>query len=159
MKKTILSTLIIFTGLLIFTKAGLAATADAKNSGQQPAAAAVASAESNYSYNPLGKPDPFRPFIDEEIAARKREIKKDVSSIFPLQRAEIEQFRLVGIAGDQSRRIAIVEDATKKYYPLFIGTHIGTHRGKVVEILADRVVVEERETKKAKRIILKLHKN
>lgn len=128
---------------------------------QQPALPAAPAAESStYSYNPAGKPDPFRPFIDDENAAKKKVEKKGVSSIYPLQRAEIDKFRLVGIAGDQSRRVAIVvEDATKKHYPLIVGTHIGLNKGKVLEILPDRVIVEEYKTKKAKRIILKLHKN
>jgi type IV pilus assembly protein PilP len=125
---------------------------------QQPLITAL-SAESTYSYNPVGKLDPFRPFVEEEIAAKKKVEKKKVSSIFPLQRTEVEQFKLVGIAGNQTRRIAMVEDVSKKNYPLFIGTHIGVNNGKVVEILPDRVIIEEYKTKKAKRIILKLHKN
>lgn len=120
---------------------------------------AIQTAVSTYSYNPAGKPDPFRPFVEDEVAAKKRAEKKKVSSIFPLQRMEVEQFKLVGIAGDQNRRIAMVEDMTKKFYPLSIGTRIGINNGKVIEILSDRVIVEEYKTKKAKRIILKLHKN
>lgn len=112
-----------------------------------------------YSYNPVGKPDPFRPFVEEEIAAKKKAEKKKIISIFPLQRIETEQFKLVGIAGDQNKRIAMVEDVTKKFYPLSIGTRIGVNNGKVIEILPDRVVVEEYKGKKAKRVILKLRKN
>ncbi len=125
---------------------------------RQPALPA-APESSTYSYNPAGKPDPFRPFVDDEISAKKKVEQKSVSSIYPLQREEADKFKLVGIAGDQNRRIAVVEDATKKYYPLSVGTHIGVNKGKVVEILPDRVIVEEYKTKKAKRIILKLHKN
>lgn len=127
---------------------------------KQPALPAAMPAESIYSYNPAGKPDPFRPFVEDEITAKKKEAKKSISSIYPLQKKEVNEFRLVGIAGDQSRRIAIViEDITKKHYPLSIGTHIGVNNGKVVEILPDRVIVEEYKTKKAKRIVLRLHKN
>ncbi|MGV8058308.1 MAG: pilus assembly protein PilP [Smithellaceae bacterium] len=125
----------------------------------QPLAPAVQIPQSTYSYNPAGKPDPFQPFVDAETALKKKAEKKGVGSIYPLQRTEVDQFRLVGIAGDQNRRIAMVEDGTKKYYPLSVGTHIGVNKGKVVEILPDRVIVEEYKTKKAKRIILKLHKN
>jgi type IV pilus assembly protein PilP len=126
----------------------------------QPTAPVSLTSENVYNYNPLGKPDPFKPFIEVELATKvKAEAKKDVSSIFPLQRVEVEKFRLVGIAGDDIRRVAVVEDATRKFYPLFIGTHIGVNKGKVLEILADRVIVEEYETNKAKRIILKLRKN
>lgn len=115
--------------------------------------------ENTYNYNPAGKPDPFRPFVEEVIAAKKKAEKKKVLSIFPLQRIETDQFKLVGIAGDQKHRLAMVEDATKKFYPISIGTRIGINDGKVLEILPDRVVVEEGRGKKAKKIILKLRKN
>jgi type IV pilus assembly protein PilP len=126
---------------------------------QAPSAPQVAPAPDNaYSYNPLGKPDPFKPFIDVEIKAAKKE-KSKIESIFPLQRADVENFKLVGIVGDQERRVAVVEDSNKKFYPLFIGTRIGLHDGKVTDILADRVTVDELDGKKIKRIILKLRKN
>lgn len=112
-----------------------------------------------YSYNPLGKPDPFKPFINIDIGSLKKQAEKKVESIFPLQRVGTENFKLVGIAGDQVRRVAVVEDSTKKFYPLFIGTRIGLHDGKVTDILADRVTVDELDGKKIKRIILKLRKN
>ncbi len=126
---------------------------------QQPPPVAQAP-DNTYSYNPLGKPDPFRPFVEVEVevAVKKKGEKTEVASIFPLQRISAEQFRVVGIAGDNIRRVAVVEDATKKFYPLFAGTHIGLHNGKVIEIMADRVIVEEYASKNAKRIILKLRK-
>ncbi len=119
---------------------------------------AVQASDNTYSYNPLGKPDPFRPFLEIEVAVKKKDEKKEVASIFPLQRVSAEQFRVVGIAGDNIRRVAVVEDATKKFYPLVIGTHIGLNNGKVIEIMPDRVIVEEYASQNAKRIILKLRK-
>lgn len=172
MRKITLITSIIFIGFL--TTEGLFAAETKKTLPLRPAKVAnvlqqipevkplppaVPIAESTYNYNPSGKPDPFRPFVETDLAAKKKEEKKDVSSIYPLQRAEVDQFRLVGIAGDQSRRVAIIiEDMTKKHYPLVVGTHIGMNNGKVVEILPDRVIVEEYKTKKVQRIILRLHK-
>jgi Tfp pilus assembly protein PilP len=127
---------------------------------QQSAPAPAAQTQENtYSYKPSMNSDPFRPFVEIEVTTKNKEEKKDLSSIFPLQRVATEKFRVVGIAGDQMRRVAIVEDMAKKFYPLFTGTHIGLHDGKVIEIMADRVIVEEHESKKAKRIILKLRKN
>jgi type IV pilus assembly protein PilP len=129
---------------------------------QQPPPLAPTSVDT-YSYNPLGKPDPFRPFVAvvtaKDIDMKKQIAKKAEASMFPLQRAETEKYRVVGIAGDKDHRVAIAEDASKKFYPLLVGTHIGLYKGKVIEIMADRVIVEEYETKKAKRIILKLRKN
>lgn len=130
---------------------------------QQPLPPSVVlPSESTYNYNPIGKTDPFKPFIEDEIMAIKKQeavAKKVMSSIYPLQKTDVDKFRIVGIAGDQKRRIAMAEDTAKKYYPLFIGTHMGLNNGKVIEILSDRVIVEEYEAKKAKRIILRLRKN
>lgn len=109
-----------------------------------------------YMYHPAGKPDPFYPFIERELAIQKKQeedLKKKAAMksavktrpVSPLQQSEIGQFRLVGIAGDDKRRTAMVEDGTvKKFYPLFVGTVIGPNEGRVAEILPDRVIVEER---------------
>jgi type IV pilus assembly protein PilP len=114
----------------------------------------------NYTYNPSGKPDPFRPFVTVDTAVAKQQLaKKAEVSMFPLQRADAEKYRIVGIAGDKNHRVAICEDTAKKFYPLYVGTHIGLYNGKVIEILADRVIIEEYETKKPRRVILKLRKN
>ena len=126
----------------------------------QPVSAPAPAPPDNYSYNPAGKPDPFKTYIVVvDVAAKQQVVKKASTSIFPLQRAETEKYRVVGIAGDKDHRMAIAEDASKKFYPLLIGTRIGVNNGKVVEILSDRVIVEEYEDRKARRIILKLRKN
>ena len=120
--------------------------------------------QNTYNYNPLVKPDPFKPFIDLKVKVPalktdKKEAKAKVESIFPLQKVEAENFNLVGIIGDEARRVAIVEDSAKKFYPLVIGTRIGLNNGKVSNILADRITVDELAGKKIKRIILKLRNN
>ncbi len=127
-----------------------------------------------FIYRAAGKSDPFRPFIETDpILKKKREeaLKKKpsmkIQSISPLQQAEIEHFRLVGIVGDEMSCMAIVEDGVaKKFYPLYVGTYIGLKGGRVASILPDRVIVEERvetQAKKAKkvqisRITVMLHK-
>ena len=117
-----------------------------------------------YKFNPVGKPDPFKPFIDQEISAKKKREKTQPLPIFPLQREGTDQFRLVGIAGNESSKIAIVTDLKGKFYPLYLGTAIGLHGGRVVGILADRVIVEEKikegdaQKTKTKRITMKLRR-
>ncbi len=122
----------------------------------------------------VSKSDPFRPFIETEV---EKKVKKEEGSskkgsgksrpLSPLQQSEIGQYRLVGIAGNDDRRTAIVVDGTaKKFYPLFVGTYIGPNEGRVAEILSDRVIVEEPiedPTKKGKkaqtqRVTMMLHK-
>jgi Tfp pilus assembly protein PilP len=138
-----------------------------------PAAAPIPEAPA-YRYQAEGKADPFVPFIELDLAAKKQKeeaLKKRATlqkvPVSPLQQADIVRFHLVGIAGDEQMRMAIVEDGVaKKYYPLFVGTNIGLNAGRVVSILPDRVIVEERileQTKKVRkmeirRIPIMLHK-
>ncbi len=151
---------------------GPAAKSDGTAAASVPAAAPTPSP--TYSYQAAGKADPFVPFIELDLALKKKkeeELKKKAAvkkfPISPLQQAEVGQFRLVGIAGDDQRRMAIVEDGVaKKYYPLFVGTYIGPNGGRVASILLDRVIVEELlqdQTKKVRkaeirRIPIMLHK-
>jgi type IV pilus assembly protein PilP len=116
-----------------------------------------------YKYNPVGKPDPFKPYITDEMSAKKKREMPKALPINPLQRAGVDHFKLVGIAIQDLSRIAIVTDVKGKFFPIFVGTYIGLHNGRVVEILADRVIVEETikaESKQAKtkRVSIKLRK-
>ena len=120
---------------------------------------AVSKPATVYSYSPSGKPDPFKPLVDAQIVAVKKAKAATAESIFPLQKAGVENFKVVGIMGDANRRVAVVEDAANKFYPLFIGTRMGLHNGKVTDILADRVIVDELDGKKTRRIVLTLRKN
>ncbi len=145
--------------------AGTTVPGQDKNQAVSAAPLGAATSPGVYSYNPVGKPDPFNPFITVEKSNKKKSEKKAPTSIFPLQRAEADSYRVVGIAGTEEKRVAIVEDTAKKFYPLIKGTRIGLNNGKVTDILVDRVIVDEEEvddnnkTKKAKRVILKLRKN
>ncbi|HOD98291.1 MAG TPA: pilus assembly protein PilP [Syntrophales bacterium] len=101
-----------------------------------------------FRYDPKGKPDPFKPFLEAELALRKlkelekRRLQKKLP-LSPLQRAPIDQFRLVGVGGVPKSRTALVQDQAGKYYTLNIGVPIGTKNGRVVKILADRVIIDE----------------
>ncbi len=121
-----------------------------------PPPAVVPAAPPTYRYSPAGKTDPFVPFVEIDLAAKKAKEKKAKEEalkkrtavskrpISPLQQAEIGQFRLVGIAGDDKQRMAIVEDGVaKKYYPISVGTYIGLNGGRIISILPDRLIVEE----------------
>jgi Tfp pilus assembly protein PilP len=122
----------------------------------------------------VAKPDPFRPFIEtdaeqkirQEEGLGKKKVEKSLP-LSPLQQREIGEFRLVGIAGNDDRRTAVVEDGTaKKTYSLFVGTYIGRNEGRVIQILPDRVIVEERaedpvkkeKTAQTRRMTMMLHK-
>ncbi|MDI9570794.1 MAG: pilus assembly protein PilP [Pseudomonadota bacterium] len=101
-----------------------------------------------FRYDPKGKPDPFKPFLEAELALRKlKELERQRLQrslpLSPLQRAPLDQFRLVGVGGAPKGRTALVQDQAGKYYTLNKGVPIGTNNGRVTEILADRVIIEE----------------
>ncbi|MBI4634357.1 MAG: pilus assembly protein PilP [Deltaproteobacteria bacterium] len=142
------------------TKAPVPASLPAKAPESAPA---KTSPLESYTYNPVGKPDPFLPFIEKDLIVKKKAGKSSRASIFPLQNAGVDQFKLVGIAGNERRRTAVVEDERGKFYTLNEGTYIGQNNGRVKSILADRVIVEEKISLESggariNRITIKLHK-
>jgi type IV pilus assembly protein PilP len=121
----------------------------------------VAKIEGTYHYNPTGKADPFKPFIDVELAKKKAVEQSRPLSLNPLQRQTVDQFKLVGIIGDNKGKRAMVQDSAGKFYSLLPGAYIGLNNGRVSKILADRIIVDEKirtdEGKIASRkIIIKL---
>jgi type IV pilus assembly protein PilP len=140
--------------LMLAGPAGIAAAqgpaAPAKPAVQEPAAPAKPAAqapqsnrEEAYRYNPEGRIDPFKPFVELDAVARKKAETSKAPPLSPLQRVGIEQFRLVGIIeGNKSRR-AMVQDASGKFYSLVPGAQIGVNKGRVTAINKDSVIVHE----------------
>jgi len=95
--------------------------------------------EVEYSYNPAGKADPFKPFIQ---LTPIREASRTIP-LTPLQKYDISQLKLVAIISIPEGNIALVEDVTGKGYFIKKGTMIGKNEGKVTKILKDKVIVEE----------------
>lgn len=95
--------------------------------------------EAEYAYNPLGKPDPFKPFI--QMTSSKEYSRKVPQT--PLQKYEVSQLILVAIIVSPEGNTALVEDSTGKGYFLKKGTEIGKNDGRVKQILKDKVIIEE----------------
>jgi type IV pilus assembly protein PilP len=94
--------------------------------------------QADYVYNPIGKRDPFRAFLS--LGGRGVE---DETPRTPLQRYEIDEYRLVGIIWGIDRPRALVEDPDSVGHVMEIGTYIGKNWGKVTQITASEVVVTE----------------
>jgi len=96
-------------------------------------------------YNPEGKLDPFAPLIKEKPVNLSAKHRKAVrrKPLTPLEKLDLSQLKLVAILRAQSGNRALVEEDSGKGYVIKKGTYIGTHSGKVAEILSDRIVVEE----------------
>jgi type IV pilus assembly protein PilP len=121
----------------------------------------------DYRYDPKGKTDPFKPFVRLELptpAKKGPEKKKYNGNLTPLQRVPLDKVRVTGIAGSPAKRVAMVEDGAGKGYIVYLGTLIGENGGRVIQILPDRVIVEEKSgeggkgKEKSHRVALKLHK-
>ena len=130
----------------------------AEKSKLEPVKVAEKKEEPEYTYNPVGKPDPFRSFI--QITPAKEYSRK--VPLTPLQNYDISQLKLVAIMITSEGNIALVEDATGKGYFLRNGTGIGKNDGKVKKILKDKVIIEEvyediSGPKKINEISLSLH--
>ncbi len=118
----------------------------------------------DYRYDARGKTDPFKPFVRLEVpVAGKKPAKKSLSGpLTPLQRVPLDKLRLTGIAGSSIKRVGMVEEGGRGYM-VTVGTPIGLNGGRVIQILPDQLVVEEkfeREDGKERthRVALKLHR-
>ena len=94
--------------------------------------------EPEYTYNPVGKADPFRPFIQLTPAKGPSKIPQT-----PLQKYDISSLKLVAIIAAPEGSVGLVEDSAGKGYFLKKGTLVGKNDGKVMRILKDRVIIEE----------------
>jgi len=95
------------------------------------------------SYDPKGRIDPFIPFIKKAVPTKGPAPEKQRHR-GPLEKVDIDQLQLVGIIRAPSGNLALVQLADGKGYIIQTGTPIGIKEGHVAEILADRVVVEEK---------------
>jgi len=90
-------------------------------------------------YNPVGRRDPFRPFMFD---LRKREPEN--VELTPLQRYDLGQLTVVGTLWEMNPPRAMVEDSAGMGFIVTIGTPIGRNGGVVAAIEPRRVIVEEK---------------
>jgi type IV pilus assembly protein PilP len=101
-------------------------------------------------YSSKGKPDPFAALFrdePEEAAASAQVVsgskrKKRVPTT-PLEKVDLSQLKLVATVRSHNGNAALVEDASGKGFIVKKGTYIGINSGSVVQIVKDRIVVEE----------------
>jgi type IV pilus assembly protein PilP len=98
-------------------------------------------------YDPEGKIDPFAPLFQEEESSAfkfsKSYKKRRHGHLTPLEKVDLSQLKLLGIILAKSGNRALVADTSEKGYVVTVGTYIGMSSGRVVEIIRDRIIVEE----------------
>lgn len=94
--------------------------------------------KARYSYNSIGKRDPFRSFIENNIVVGVVDGIKG-----PLQLHEIDQYRLRGIIWNIQAPRALVEDPDGMGHVVDLGTLVGKNWGKVTQIKPEEVIITE----------------
>ncbi len=102
-----------------------------------------------FTYDPRGKPDPFRPLVVEKPEvppppASKVPPKPTLEPGTPLERFDLSQLKLVAIIWNIKEPRAMVEDSAGKGYIISAGTNIGKNKGVVTKINSTGVVVTEK---------------
>jgi len=113
---------------------------------QAPAARAPAAApptqvveetlDVEYHYDPTGKPDPFRSFVQLQ-----EELDEGVTT--PLERFDLSQLQVTAIIWSSERPRALIRDPAGKGYIVSAGTPIGKNKGRIVSIEDNLVLVKE----------------
>jgi len=118
-----------------------------------------------YTYNPKGKPNPFKPLIVERPEVPPKKVAEVVwEPGTPLERMELKQLKLVAIVWNIREPKAMVEDGAGKGYILVNGTPIGKKKGRVTQISSAGVVVSEKHETSAgkfttREVTLKLYED
>jgi Tfp pilus assembly protein PilP len=108
---------------------------------EAPAAPAPEAAEEKadiYSYEVTDR-NPFGSLL----RVKKNVVEEDVVPLTPLQRVAVPDMRLESIIISSKRSVAHVVTPDGKAHIVTIGTLMGRHKGKVVRINSDELVVEE----------------
>ncbi|MEW5910029.1 MAG: pilus assembly protein PilP [Thermodesulfobacteriota bacterium] len=95
------------------------------------------------SYDPKGKIDPFEPLFKQEATGQEKRRKARTGPLTPLERVDLSQLKLVGVILASSGNKALIQEASGKGFVINNGTKIGINSGKVIQILKDRIIVEE----------------
>jgi type IV pilus assembly protein PilP len=107
---------------------------------------------SSYTYNPVGKLNPFHPLVVDKTEKPPTPPQKKVEAAgrekeepgTPLERVELAALKLVAVVWDIANPRAMVEDAGGKGYILIRGTRIGKNQGQVSRITSAGIVVQEK---------------
>ena len=85
------------------------------------------------------RPDPFFPFLTQEIMKAEAKAKAELTGT---QKFEPAQLTLVAIVSGKRGLLAMVQDSSGIGYVLRKGTKVG-EKGEVIQIAQDKVIIEQ----------------
>lgn len=115
-----------------------AAKTDADTETKEPTAASDDEDVDAYTYDPVGKRDPFKTYFEEVLVVESRG-----ENTTELQKIELERLKLVAVVTGTSSPMAMVEDDTGKGYTVRLDTLIGKRFGRVKAIRRGEIVIRE----------------
>jgi type IV pilus assembly protein PilP len=136
-----------FLGLMLIAQTTDSSSLDLEAAKEQPPLATPSIDEFSFTYNPFGKRDPFRGFLESET-------QNQVAPSDPLQGYPLANFKLTGILWGLAAPKAIVEVAGKGFI-IGRGSRIGLNRGRVVSILRDQILVAEEHRDSLGKLVVK----
>lgn len=89
------------------------------------------------------KKDPFKPFITLPATPVKHVGRKPAGDMLPIQRYDVNKYRLVGIIAGLKENRALIIDPLGKGYVVKVGMSVGSNQGRIVRITASAVEVLE----------------
>ncbi|MBF0449779.1 MAG: pilus assembly protein PilP [Candidatus Magnetomorum sp.] len=105
-----------------------------------------------FQYRPQGKVDPFVPLIvkKKRMLATSQPDEKPIEKkrtriLTLLEKFDLSQLKLTAIMMTPKRTVAIVEETSGRGFVVKAGTRIGLNSGRVVDILLDRIIIQETE--------------
>lgn len=101
--------------------------------------------EKKASLDFTSRKDPFKPAISEMTQVAKGSGKETIPNmnLLPIQRVEVEKFRITGIIAGLKENRALLVDPDGKAYVMKSGMFIGPNSGKITRITANSVEVDE----------------
>jgi type IV pilus assembly protein PilP len=103
-----------------------------------PVAAPPAETPTVYTYNAVGKRDPFRSYFAEvDEADEQNKVQSE------LQRFDIDQLKLIGVVVGTATPIGMVEDPQGLGHVVREGTLMGKHWGQVKHIRRGEIIIQE----------------
>jgi type IV pilus assembly protein PilP len=115
-----------------------AAKAPPKPAAAPPPAAAATDAPAEYTYNAVGKRDPYRSYF-----AEVDEVTEQAQGTTELQRFDIDQLKLVAVVVGTATPIAMVQDPSGLGHVVREGTLMGKHWGQVKHIRRGEIIIQE----------------
>lgn len=109
-----------------------------------------AKTESETTYNPAGRIDPFEPLFQTKAGKGPSGVVRSQTirdarkgKLTPLENLDISQMKLTAIIISPQRSIAMVQESTGKGHVIKKGSFIGINSGRVVDIRQNEVIIEE----------------